>query len=181
MEREEEKYDDLLKFLRKSKPKLDTTKDIEDKVIYRIQQMKNKDDKQINLFDYLFGWVYIGWVRKSLIAASAFIVVFFVYQQSMILKRIDALSNQPVFYDRGNAQEFPANLEGKLLFYKLTGRKIKPERNAVTEKQIEEFLESVTDLQAKYKDLIKLIEEDPQLKKEIEKKMTENHRKKFKL
>jgi DNA repair ATPase RecN len=55
----------------------------------------------------------------------------------------------------------------------LSGRKIKPERDAVTEKHIEDFLESVNDLQSRYKDLIKLIEDDPQLKKEIEKRLKE--------
>jgi len=181
MEQEEDKYDALLKILRKAKPYLAGTRDIEDNVIERIEKIRNKDNKYMSLFNYLFGWVYIEWVRKSLIAVSAFIVVFFVYQQSVILKRINALSNQPVSNEKSIETGLPGNLEGKLLFYRLTGRKIKMERKAITEKEIEEFLESVNDLQERYKDLIILIEKDPQLKKEVEKRMTEKHRKKFKL
>ena len=181
MKREEEKYDALLKILRKSEPKLESTKDIEDNVIRRIQQMENKDDRSMNLFDYLFGWVYIGWVRNSLVAASVFIVVFFVYQQSVILKRINALSNQPIINENRIMTGLTGNLKGNLLFYKLTGKKIKSQRNAITDKQIEEFLKSVNDLQDKYKDVIKLINEDPELKKEVEKRMTEKHKKKFNL
>jgi hypothetical protein len=181
MKREEEKYDALLKILRKSGPKLESTKDIEDNVIRRIEQMENKDDRSMNLFDYLFGWVYIGWVRKSLIAASFFIVAFFVYQQSMILKRINALSNQPVINESRVMTGLSGNLKGKLLFFKITGKKIESKRNTITDKQIEEFLKSINDLQYKYKDLIKLIDEDPELKKEIEKRMTEKHKKKFNL
>jgi hypothetical protein len=181
MEQEEDKYDALLKILRKAKPYLAGKRDIEDNVIERIEKIRKKDDKSISLFDYLFSWVYIEWVRKSLIAVSAFIVIFFVYQQSIILKRINALSNQSVSNENRLETGFPGNLEGKLLFYRLTGRKIKMERNAISEKEIEEFLESVNDLQEKYKDLIILIEKDPQLKKEVEKRMTEKHRKKFKL
>ncbi len=179
MEKEEEKYNELLKILRKSGANPESMKDIGDRVIERIEQIKKKDDESMNLFDYLFGWVYIGWVRRSLIAAAAFIVVFFVYQQSIILKRINALSNQPVINESSIGIRLPGNLEGRRLFYKLGGRKIKPEQSKETEKQIEEFLESVDDLQDKYKDLIKLIEEDPVLKKEIEKRMTEKHKKKF--
>ncbi len=181
MKQEEEKYDALLKILRKSEPKLESTKDIEDNVIRRIQQMENKDDRSMNLFDYMFGWVYIGWVRKSLIAASVFIVAFFVYQQSVILKRINALSNQPIVNESRIMTGLPGNLKGNLLFYKLTGKKIESQRNVITDKEIEEFLKSIDDLQDKYKDVIKLIDEDPELKKEIEKRMTEKHKKKFNL
>ena len=44
-----------------------------------------------------------------------------------------------------------------------------------------ELLESVNELQIKYKDLEKLIEEDPELKKLIEEKLIENNRTKIKL
>lgn len=181
MVNENEKYEKLMKILREAKPELQNTDDIKNKVINRISAKRNKEDVTLNIFDYLFGWVYIGWVRKSLIAASVFIVAFFVYQQSVILKRINALSNQPVINESRFFKGLPDNLEGKLLFYRLSGRRIRAERNAVTEKQIEEFLESVNDLQVKYKDLLKLIEEDPELKMEIEKRMTGKHKKKFNL
>jgi len=46
---------------------------------------------------------------------------------------------------------------------------------------MKELLESVNELQVKYKDLEKLIEEDPELKKMIERKMKENNRTKINL
>ena len=46
---------------------------------------------------------------------------------------------------------------------------------------MKELLESVNELQVKYKDLEKLIEEDPELKKMIERKMEENNRTKINL
>jgi len=46
---------------------------------------------------------------------------------------------------------------------------------------MKELLESVNELQIKYKDLENLIEEDPELKKLIEKKLIENNSTKINL
>ncbi len=46
---------------------------------------------------------------------------------------------------------------------------------------MKELLESVNELQIKYKDLENLIEEDPELKKLIKKKLIENNRTKINL
>jgi hypothetical protein len=46
---------------------------------------------------------------------------------------------------------------------------------------MKELLDSVNDLKIKYKDLMNLIEEDPELKKYIENKLIENNRSKIKL
>jgi hypothetical protein len=178
---EEKKYERLVNILRKSKPVLERTDDIEEKVIDRINHLRQKDEMSLNIFDYLFGWVYIGWVRKSLVAASVLIVVLFAYQQTVIIKRLNVLSSQVVVTGTTNANQISNTLEQKLLLYKLTGREIKSVRSEINTKQIDKLLESVNDLQVKYKDLIKLIEDDPELKKEIEKKMMEKNIKNFNL
>jgi hypothetical protein len=178
---EEKKYERLINILRKSKPVLENTDDIEERVIERIHRMRQKGKGFFTLFDYLFGWVYIGWVRKSLIAVSVLIVVLFAYQQTVILKQISILSSQVVVTGDRGSDRVTNDLEQKLLFYKISGRKIKTARPEITGKQIEELLESVNELQTKYKDLIKLIEDDPDLKKEIEKKLMEKNGKKFNL
>jgi hypothetical protein len=52
-----------------------------------------------------------------------------------------------------------------------------PSKNiTISERQMKELIESVNELQLKYKDLENLIEEDPELKKMIEKKLIENNR-----
>lgn len=53
--------------------------------------------------------------------------------------------------------------------------------STISEKQMKELLESVNELQIKYKDLENLIEEDPELKKLIKKKLIENNRTKINL
>jgi signal recognition particle subunit SEC65 len=65
--------------------------------------------------------------------------------------------------------------------YKNSGRLFPSKTITISERQMKELLESVKELQIKYKDLEKLIEEDPGLKKNIEKKLIENNRTKINL
>jgi hypothetical protein len=69
----------------------------------------------------------------------------------------------------------------KLLLYKLTDGKPYDRSIKISNRQMRRLLESVNELQLKYNDLIKLIKENPDLKKYIDEKMTENNRKKLKL
>ena len=89
MKSESEKYDKIINLLRKSKPEIDSIEDIEKEVIKRIARRSRSVVDLSELIDFLFSWVYIGWVRRSLIAASIALVMIFVYQQGVILKRID--------------------------------------------------------------------------------------------
>jgi hypothetical protein len=181
MEGESEKYRKVLDILRKSKPVLNSTEDIEREVIRRISRNSKSRISAEDITDFLFGWVYIGWVRRSLIAASVLLVMIFVYQQGVILKQISYLSRQTVSI-KTEAQSIPAGeIEKQLMIYKLSGRKVSSGSITVSEKQMLQLLDSVNELQSEYRDLIKLIEDDPELKKLIENKMTGNKRVKTKL
>ena len=89
-----EKYNKVLNILKKSKPILDTTDDIEKEVFKRINRVHRIRFNLSEVIDFLFGWVYIGWVRRSLIAASVVLVLVFIYQQSVILKQINYLTDR---------------------------------------------------------------------------------------
>ena len=41
-----------------------------------------------DFIESLFGWVYIGWVRRSLIGVSVVLVAIFVYQQAFIFREV---------------------------------------------------------------------------------------------
>jgi len=64
---------------------------------------------------------------------------------------------------------------------KLFGKGLPSQNVTISKEQMDILLESVNDLQTKYRDLINLIEEDPELKKYLENKLTEMNRTKFKL
>jgi len=176
---ENEKYYMLLNILRKSKPALNSTEDIEREVLKSISHKANFNLSYIT--DFLFGWIYIGWVRRSLIVASVVMVLVFVWQQGIIIKQINYLSRQTIIIDGGPASD-PAEVVGKrIMMYKLSGRRFPSRTITISEMQMDQLLDSVNELQIKYKDLINLIKEDPEMKKYIEKKLLEKSRTKIKL
>jgi len=176
-----EKYNIVINLLRKSKPELDSTSDIEREVLRRISEIGRTRINFPGVIDFLFGWVYIGWVRRSLIAASVFLVLIFVYQQSIILKRIDVISRQTIVTDKGSVPTPADQIEKLMTVYKKTGRIFPSKTITISEGQMKELLETVKELQNKYRDLEDLIEGDPQLKKLIENKLIDSNRNKINL
>jgi hypothetical protein len=176
-----EKFDEVVNLLMKSRPLLDSPEDIGNIVIRRLRAEKPKTDILSNLADFLFSWVYIGWVRRTLITASCALVLIFIYQQGIILKRIDTLSRQTVVNNKANIKAPSDEIERLLTVYKNSGHLFSSRNITISEGQMKDLLESVKELQIKYKDLEKLIEDDPDLKRMIEKKLMENDQTKTKL
>ncbi|MCX6253479.1 MAG: hypothetical protein NTV31_03270 [Bacteroidia bacterium] len=178
---ESEKYNKVLNILRKSKPVLNSTEDIEREVLRRISKIHQSEFIISDVIDFLFGWIYIGWVRKTLVTASVVLVMVFVYQQGIILKQINYLSRQPIVID-GETTSTPAyEIDKMIMTYKLSGRRFPSRSITISDKQMKQLLESVNELQVKYNDLKNLIEDDPELKKLIEKKLIENSHTKINL
>lgn len=176
MKPEIEKYNKVVNLLRESKPVLISTDDIEQEVMNKLKRVHHSGLDLSEVIDFLFSWVYIGWVRRSLITASIVLVFVFIYQQGIILKRIDALSRQAVIIDKENIGTPSAEIEKLLMVYKNSGRRIPLKTMTISERQIKELMESVNELQIKYKEIEELIEGDPELKKLIEKKLIEYNR-----
>lgn len=181
MKHENEKYNKVLNILRLSKPELDSTEHIEKEVINRISKLNDSGVTLSEIVDFLFRWVYIGWIRRSLITASVVLVAVFVYQQTVILKQIDFISRQTIIKERHSETEPTGGIEKMLMIYKNRGNRIDSKDITISDKQMKELIESVNELQLKYKDLEKIIEEDPDLKKLIEKKLIENNQHKINL
>jgi hypothetical protein len=181
MKKNSEKFDKVIDILRYSKPILDSTDDIEREVIKRISEKHHSSLVTSDIIDFLFGWVYIGWVRRSLITASVFLVVFFILQQGIIIKQINYLSSQPIINNSEGKSYQTDFLGNKLMLFNLYGRKLPSQNVTISRKQMDTLLESVNDLQTKYKDLMNLIEDDPELKIYIENKLIDMNRTKIKL
>jgi hypothetical protein len=180
MEKESEKYRKVIEILKQSKPVLNSPGEIEDEVMRRIRQSKQPKTGLSDIVDFLFGWVYIGWVRNSLVAASVFLVAFFIWQQSVILKRVDYLSKQTIISSE-TLSDHSDEIEKGIMLFKLSGRSFPSRTITISEKQMDQLLDSVNALQVKYKDLINLINDDPELKNSIERKLKEHNQQKSKL
>lgn len=91
------------------------------------------------------------------------------------------LSRQTVINNKANIKTPSDEIERLLTVYKNSGHPFSSRNITISEGQMKDLLESVKELQIKYKDLEKIIEEDPDLKKMIEKKLMENDQTKTKL
>ena len=181
MKPESEKYQKILNLLKESRPELGSTDDIEKAVIGRISKVNYPGSYFSETVDFLFSWVYIGWVRRALISASVILVLIFVLQQGVILKRIDMLSRQTILNNSEKVSPRIDEIDKLLTEYKNWGRKFPSKTITISEKQMQELLESVNELKLKYKDLENIINSDPELQKMIQKKLIENKRLKINL
>jgi hypothetical protein len=168
-----EKYDKLINMLRKAEPELESTDKIERAVMDRISRKEASDSIMSRLSEILFGWVYIGWVRRSLIAASFLLLVFFVWQQNSIMNQIDYLGKQ--IDNRVTTYNPSGALEKKLIFFRNRNR------ISIPGEDLDQLLDSLKDARLKYKEIMDLIEDDPALKKAVEDKLRKNLGSKYNL
>ena len=173
MAKDNDKYDLIVDILKKSNPVFTDSEVVANNIMRQIKEDKSRVSISELIIEFLFGWVYIGWVRKSMVTAALFIALFFVYQQALILRRVNDLSEQRIQNGTMLMTNLKDNLSSKILFYRLSGRKLPDNKEVISEKEIDELIRSLNKLQVKYKDLIKIIENDPQLKKYIEARMEE--------
>jgi len=173
---EDKKYEQVVKMLRNSKPILTDSDIVTEKIMRQLQEEKSKISIPELIFEYLFGWAYIGWVRRSMIAVVVVIVVLFGYQQALILRRINELSGQRIQHSSLIMTNMQDELLNKIQEYRVTGWKLPDGGKSVSEKEINELINSLNKLQVKYKDLFYLIENDPRLKKYVETRMNESNK-----
>jgi vacuolar-type H+-ATPase subunit I/STV1 len=171
MTTENSKYEKMVEILRKSKPDMFQPEELEKEVIKRIQLEDQNNFRLSDFIESLFGWVYIGWVRRSLMGAAVILVALFVYQQAFIFRQVKNISKLIVITGNETAKISSSDLEKRLTLYQMSTRFNPEEDIKISGRQIEKLLDSYKDLQVKYKDLLRIIEEDPELKNYIEKKL----------
>jgi len=181
MKKASEKYLKTVDLLRRSKPVLDSPGDIEREVIRKIFSSAGPATHSFSIFDLLFGWTSIVWIRRSLIAVSVMLVSLFVYQQSMIVRQLNWLSNQVVINQEGTIRDTQHEILRQLKLLKISGNRVILQNNIVSEEQMLLIMESVDKLQSDYNNLLRIIQDDPELKEHLEKKINEINQKKIKL
>jgi hypothetical protein len=180
MKNESTKYERITDILKKSEPILTGSEAIEENVMERIRD-KRKTPENYNFLDHLFGWVYVGWVRNGLVAASVLIITVFVVQQSIILKRINNLEQQTISTSPSFVKSVPDDFESVFMIYKRTPSRIHLKNGKLSDKEMRQIEETINDLQSRYSSLMKIIEDNPELKQYIENKLSENDKKKINL
>jgi len=181
MDEGKNRYEKAVKIIRESKPVLSNPGVIEDAVIRSIRD-KEKDRGLITgLVESIYGWIYIGWVRRSLVGAALIIFTVFVYQQADILRSVRSLEKEIVSIRSEQPTVNVRDLERRLTVFKIsskisTGRKIE-----VYESQLQEIIDSYKNLEQKYENLNRIIEEDSLLKNYFENKLKEEENNRSKI
>lgn len=173
MEPEDDKYEKVLEILKASGPVLNSPDEIGDNVVRRISSLDKNRRSLSDLVDFLFGWTYIGWVRRSLVTASVVMVAVFIFQQGIILKEISQIGRQIETRSTDAPAFSTRDLDRSMVLFRFSDRRFRIDKTTFPDKKVEELLKSIDDLKMKYRDLQELIEKDPELKKMIEKKLSE--------
>jgi hypothetical protein len=181
MEPVNENYKKVLEILKQSKPVLNSSVEIEENVMERISPMRKHKRDFAGLIDFVFGWTYITWVRRSLITASVFLVLVFVLQQGLLIMQINNLGRKIDSYEKDASGVNREEMSRRLLIFRLSDKRFPKLKKGGSDKQLEELFRSIDDLKAEYKDLHIMIEQDPELKKLIEQKLSEITESKVKL
>jgi hypothetical protein len=173
MENENGKYDDLIRLIQKKRPEMKHPDIVTEKILAELRKGKSGFVIKDIVIEFLFGWIYIGWVRKLMVIAAAFFVLLFGYQQAVILRKINELSGQRIndgmLFLKGSESGFPERAG----LFRLSGRDLAGKKTSVSKEDIDEMIKSINSLQIKYQDLIDQIKDDPELKEYIENRMKE--------
>ena len=181
MKQGSEKYLKTVDLLRKSKPVPDSIEEIEREIIRQISSSAMKETRSFSFVDLLFGWTNIVWIRRSLIAVSVMLVTLFVYQQSMIVRQLNWLTSQVISDQSIQVTYSRSGMVDRFKLLKISGSRINFQNRTFSEAEINEIIQSYDELQNDYDNLRRVIEDDPELKKLLEKKLAEMNIKKVKL
>jgi len=181
MDQEQEKYEKVIQQLRRSKPDYGDMGQFSEKVIRRIQKERTTVSVAELLYEFIFGWVYIGWIRKSMVIASICLVIYFGYQQTEMAKKVDALSSRSLVNVELMNTGMNTTLPVTWKVYTIFGKGAVEDRMEILEMKLDKFNESVKDLQKQYEDISRFIENDPDSKKYVEERLIKNETVKTKI
>jgi hypothetical protein len=181
MEQPVEKYKKVIGIMKSEKPVLTNPDEIVNEVLNRITAKKIAGEARMDLIDFVFSWIYIKWVRRSLVAASVLLVIVFVIQQSLMLKQIQRLSNRIESYENGASIVPGEIMEKRMLMLRFSEKRLPFLKKNSPDKQVDDLFRTIDQLKKEYKNLDNQINEDPELKKLIEEKLSEISGSKIKL
>ncbi len=181
MKKMDEKYWKAIGVLKRSRPVMSDASDMREEVVAKISLLPGKKKVDFSVIDFLFGWTEIVWIRRSLITISFVMVAIFIYQQSTIVKQLNWLSTQIGENQEQEVSRSFTEYSGRIKFLKISGRGVEQKNSNVSEEQLDLILKSLDKLQTDYENLMKILNENPELKELVEKKLDGTDNKKVKL
>ena len=143
-------------------------------VLKEVRQLKKRSNRSNILGEIIFGWIYVGWIRKSLITIAALVIIFFGYQQAVILRKINSLSSQTYTNTIEPETSIADDISARMVYYRFAGKSFTEHELNVSEKEIDKLVVEIRKLKIKYEDLLYMIENDSQLNEYFEKKLNQD-------
>lgn len=169
----DKKYNDLVEMLRKSTPELSNPELVRENILREIRREKTSDSILGPVGEFLFGWIYVGWLRRSLVTIAVAVIIIFGYQQAVIIRKINNLSGKRIQNGSAISTSITDDISSRVMYYRFTGKMMGEEKIDVSEKEINKLIIEINRLKLKYEDLIFMIENDPQLKEYFESKLNQ--------
>lgn len=168
-------YEKAVGFLKKNKPVLTDKELLVKKVMQNLTGLPARSSLPKMAGRYLFSWVYVGWVRKTMATAAILFFGFFIFQQLTLNKRVARLESRMI-KSSITPPDFRTTPDLKQrLFFELVARKTGDTDSITLSKDdFSEFLQSYSDLQAKYEKIKKHVKKDSFLDKVLKKNLDKN-------
>ena len=181
MTKEKNDYKRIIELLKKSEPNFDQQAQTEEYILRQIEKKGLQGSKLRELAEVLFGWAYNLLARRILITASIVLVGIFVIQQLVLVKQVRSISRQVVVLKNKTESSVIPDLDSRLELYKVSGRFNVGGNIRISGRELEKLIEEYSTLDGKYQDLLKIINENPDLKSYVEKKLEEREKTKSEL
>jgi hypothetical protein len=178
MTKEKIEYNRIMGLIRKSKPSFDQQGRAEEYIIEQVAKVRKRGTKLHDLAESLFGWVYIPTMRRILVTAAIVLIGIFIFQQYALVKQVRNISRQVIVIKNDTRTESAPDLGSKLVMYKLSDRFFSSGEIRISGKELEKIIEAYDELDGKYHGLLKIIEENPDLRNYVEKKLEEQEKNK---
>lgn len=92
----DEKYQEVLRLLKKHEPQLNNKKGLTEEIMYSIRRPGEITKSANRIQTCLFAWVGNYWLRGSMAIIAAVFIGMFVFQQATIAKRLENIEKQLV-------------------------------------------------------------------------------------
>lgn len=158
MEKENGKYNKLIRLLRDQEPVLENPEAIADRVMDEIRSGKESKSSP-GILMTLFGWAYIGWSRNTLTLGATLLIVFFVFQHITLFSKVRQLENRLIRTSYDYYQS-PYQSQENLIRFMAPGNVLISDSVKISKQDLINFLQSYHDMEVNYDKLKQYLQEE---------------------
>lgn len=140
MDSDNGKYEKIVRYLRSAEPELRNVEELADRVMDTIRDKRRAAVQPSRIFDLLFGWNRVGWVRNLLAAGVCVVITLFIVQYAGLNRKVNELEKQ-LIRSSYNYYGSPYTSARNLMRYALPGNIITADSIKISRQDLLELLE----------------------------------------